>query len=170
MIPCYSQFSPNDSMKLWIQSEWFRRAFKRAGFRMIRKQISHSREIARNYFIIIIYYYIETSFILLPLIVRWCGTFVHSYQKRNIVFAKVGSLWLVITGDLYCIYLICFRIKYDKRGFTVLASGHRLGRQYRRSHARNERRLWTAKADVQREHQQRKQHRHNLQHYNSHER
>ena len=42
MISRHSPFSPNDSVPLHAQSEWFRRAFKRTGFRMIRKQISHS--------------------------------------------------------------------------------------------------------------------------------
>ena len=45
MVPRHSPFSPNDSVPLRTQSEWFRRAFKRTGFRMIRKQISHSHGI-----------------------------------------------------------------------------------------------------------------------------
>ena len=42
MIPCHSPFSPNGCVPLRAQSEWLHRAFKRTGFRMIRKQISHS--------------------------------------------------------------------------------------------------------------------------------
>ena len=48
MIP-RSPFSPNDFVPLRAQSEWFHRAFKRTGFRMIRKQISHSHGITRNH-------------------------------------------------------------------------------------------------------------------------
>ena len=50
IISCHSPFNPNDSMPLRAQSEWFRRALKRTGFRMIRKQISHSHEITLNHF------------------------------------------------------------------------------------------------------------------------
>ena len=50
MIPCHSPFSLNDSVPLRAQSEWFRRAFKRTGFRMIRKQISNLHGITRNRF------------------------------------------------------------------------------------------------------------------------
>ena len=37
-IPCHSPFSPNDSMPLRAQSEWFRHPLKGTGSRMIRKQ------------------------------------------------------------------------------------------------------------------------------------
>ena len=50
MTPCHSPFSPNDSVRLCAQSEWFCHAFKRTGFRMIWKQISHSHGITRNHF------------------------------------------------------------------------------------------------------------------------
>ena len=50
MIPRHSLFSSNDSVPLRAQSEWFRCAFKRTGFRMIRKQISHSHGITWNHF------------------------------------------------------------------------------------------------------------------------
>ena len=50
MIPCHFPFNLNDSVPLRAQSEWFRRAFTRTGFRMIRKQISHLHGITRNRF------------------------------------------------------------------------------------------------------------------------
>ena len=41
----------NDTAPFPVLSEWFRRAFKRTGFRMIRKQISHSHTgITQNHF------------------------------------------------------------------------------------------------------------------------